>query len=158
MEDVDELDQFRFNWHLIIDAFFLLFWLSTTCRDCIKLIITHFQLYYCSYNTFWMLYIEEYIESKRNFVSAITWHNDPHPSSRISFNDKMSVSSFPLGCSERTSASCLIPSQPILLFVRSKDLILLFPPSSFTMASILSSVKLLFANTNLSADVKNNNV
>ena len=102
--------------------------------------------------------IEEYIESIRNFVSAITWHNDPHPSSRISFNDKMSVSSFPLGCSERTSASCLIPSQPILLFVRSKDLILLFPPSSFTMASILSSVKLLFANTNLSADVKNDNV
>ena len=102
--------------------------------------------------------IEEYIKSKRNLVSGITWHNDPHPSSRISFNDKMSVSSFPLGCSERTSASCLIPSQPILLFVRSKDLILLFPPSSFTMASILSSVKLLLANTNLSAYVKNNDI
>ena len=102
--------------------------------------------------------IEEYIESIRNFVSAITWHNEPHPSSRISFNDKMSVSSFPFGCSERTSASCRIPSQPILLFVRSKDLILLFPPSSFTMASILSSVKLLLANTNLSAYVKNNDI
>ena len=102
--------------------------------------------------------IEEYIKSKRNLVSGITWHNDPHPSSRISFNDKMSVSSFPFGCSERTSASCLIPSQPILLFVRSKDLILLFPPSSFTMASILSSVKLLLANTNLSAYVKNNDI
>ena len=102
--------------------------------------------------------IEEYIKSKRNLVSGITWHNDPHPSSRISFNDKMSVSSFPFGCSERTSASCRIPSQPILLFVRSKDLILLFPPSSFTMASILSSVKLLLANTNLSAYVKNNDI
>ena len=150
------------NYWLI--AFYSFILAIPTSRDCIKLVknvLSHIFSYTIVANIYIVCcreQIDEYIKSRRNFVSVITWHNDPHPSSRISFNDKMSVSSFPFGCSERTSASCLIPSQPILLFVRSKDLILLFPPSNFTMASILSSVRLLFANTSFSANGKNGNV
>ena len=80
----------------------------------------------------------------------LTLHKAPHPSSFRLFKDRIKVSIPPLGALGRKFASCMAPSHPILLLVRSSDLILLVPPNIFTMASMLSSVKLLFAKDNLS--------
>ena len=77
-------------------------------------------------------------------------HIAPQPSSLKLFKDKMRVSSPPFGADEIKEDNCLAPSHPILLFVRSKYLILDVPLKSFTIASILSSVMSLLAKFNFS--------
>jgi hypothetical protein len=86
-------------------------------------------------------------------IYYITLHNAPHPSSRKLFRASIRVSNPPFGTEvERKVARCLAPSHPIRLFVRSKDFTLLEPLKILTTASILSSVKPLFANDSLSAN------
>ena len=74
----------------------------------------------------------------------------PQPSSLKLFRDRIRVSIPPFGAEEIKVDNCLAPSHPILLFVRSKDLILAVPLRSLTMASILSSVRLLLAKFSFS--------